>query len=153
MIDAYQTNVAKKVSIFSIVTYILLLFFYLFQPPFFSKFYYIGFEALLFFFFFSLYSKSLLRIIFTFKNEIFIILLIVIYSIFRDFLSSEIVYSDRFLAWSFQSFFLGAVIILFFNKKNVPLIDFLFAVFLRQIRQNGKACCKRPLNPIILILA
>ncbi|MCK4620873.1 MAG: hypothetical protein KAT62_01530 [Desulfuromonadales bacterium] len=61
-----------------------------------------------------------------FKDEIAIVSLIVLLSIFRDVFSGEIVYSDRLLAWGFQTFFFGTFILYCFENRSASLFNQLY---------------------------
>ncbi len=54
------------------------------------------------------------------------VVLMIIFSLWRDTFSGEMVYFDRFTAWGFQAFFFSAVILLYFQNKNVSLFSLLY---------------------------
>lgn len=105
---------------------VLILYIYLFQPPVIDKLFFIGSEFIIFVSIFSLKSKPILKILNVFKVEFFILMLIVGFSLVRDFFSGSIVYSDRFLAWGFQSFIFGSVVLYFYENKRGSLFSALY---------------------------
>lgn len=122
----YRKKYLKKPITYIGVIYIFLLYVYLFQPPVINKIYFVVLESFIFIYFFISRAGSLLRIFKVFKIEVSIIILIAMYALLRDLMSSEIVYSDRFIVWGFQSFFFGAVILLYFDNKSTTLISLLY---------------------------
>lgn len=121
----------KNFSIMDIFKYplqIVLLYLYIFQPPVLNKNIYILIELVIFaicVLFFSNDFKTYLKV---FKIENTLIISIIVICILRDILSGEIIYSDRFLAWFFQSFLFGFMIITIFSKRgNIhKLIPFIY---------------------------
>lgn len=99
---------------------IILLYLYIFQPPLINKLFYIGLEFILFMFIFLLKAKKIIKIFSIFKIEFFILIVIIIYTLCRDIITGEIVYSDRFIGWMFQSFIFGSIILIYYeNRKNL----------------------------------
>ena len=98
---------------------ILFFYMYLFQPPVINKSIYIVVELLILFTYVFFVDKKIIRIfIRKFKVEIFILYIIICYSIVRDILAGSEVYSFRFFAWAFQSFIFGFFIIYVIDKFN-----------------------------------
>ncbi len=105
---------------------ILLLYLFLFQPPVVNKVFFVAVEGFVFFSVLLLRSRELLNLLGRFKQEVFIIGLIVACALLRDIFSSEIVYSDRFVVWGFQAFIFTPVILLYFKDKDMSLFNLLY---------------------------
>lgn len=124
---------AFKVPRFALL--FLFVYVYIFQPPVFNKIYYAVFGFLLFLFlvilrfrFFCIYFKK-------FRFEICTALVVVFFAIFRDIISAEIVYADRFLIWFFQCLLFPFVILTLFRnkviydgKQNFSFIEYYYKV-------------------------
>nr|WP_299034101.1 hypothetical protein [uncultured Tenacibaculum sp.] len=109
--------VPKYKNIFSGLVPILLVYLYLFQPPIFiTKYVYIAIEATIFFLGLTLFDKKILNdFIKMFKREISLLFIILSYAVLRDMFVGEEVLSFRFIAWTFQAFIFGFLIIRMFN--------------------------------------
>lgn len=108
---------------------IILLYFYLFQPPIINKNIYLGLEVFIllgFSFYKRVFVKSFVTL---FKNELFLLSLIVIYCIVRDIVQGEEVYSFRFIAWAIQGFFFSFLIIYFFENKAIEETNLLSLLY------------------------
>lgn len=96
-----------------------LMYLFVFQPPIVPKIYYPITEAIVFLGFLFL-NPWAIRIFRKFQVEILLGILILLFSLVRDFASAEIVYADRFAVWFFQSLILGipvAVLLLAYDDS------------------------------------
>lgn len=98
---------------------ILLMYIYVFQPPVVRKEIYIGLEFLLFLGYITFSPSSFFSFIRKFKVELIFLFTIVLVSVLRDLFTGEIVYFDRFLAWSFQSFLFGYFVFKLLETKKI----------------------------------
>ena len=102
------------------VTVIVLLYLYIFQPPIISKYIFVSIEFIIFIIFQSLSNwQPFFKFYRIFKVEINILLLCVVYTIVRDLMSGEIVYSSRIPYFTFQAFFFSNYIIWQFRRENI----------------------------------
>ena len=112
---------------------ISLFYVYIFQPPVINKYIYIVLEFIIFLFYVLFVDKKIIRIfVKKFKVEIFLLYTIICYSILRDILAGNEVYSFRFFAWVFQSFVFGFLIIYViekFNKKNEDRLQIISLLY------------------------
>lgn len=113
-------------TLFKTLLIILLFYIYTFQPPVINKLFYIGLEFVFFLIFISINSVKFIKMIKMFKLEIMFIVIIIIYALFRDIISGEIVYSDRFIAWFFQSFLMGSIILIIFEDNRESLFNYIY---------------------------
>ena len=132
----FEKSTLSIISLFALKScFFILLYFYIFQPPVINKLFYValGFFTFLFF----LFSKPnlFLKYVKRFRYELAFGLSFVFISIFRDVVTGEIVYSDRFLIWFFQSLIFPFFVIYIFQyiyKKNfspsATLVDSLYYV-------------------------
>lgn len=112
-------SVPKIQEIFQNFFFVVILYFYLFQPPVVPRIIYPIVELLILLIYVVLFERKFFYELFSnFKNECVLLLLIIIYSFLRDLISGEIVYFDRFLLWSFQSFVFGFFIIKIMQQRN-----------------------------------
>lgn len=117
------TIIIKSCSnLFFVFFTFVVLYFFIFQPPFFNKIYYVLVELVVFVFFAAYKFNFFLKYINLFKFEVFASVLIVFLSLFRDFFSGDVVYSDRFLVWFFQCILFPSFFIYYFyfikNKSD-----------------------------------
>jgi hypothetical protein len=105
---------------------IILLYLYIFQPPVINKLFFIGLEAILFFFVLIMNTSAIYQRLKVFKVELTLLLLIIFHTLFRDALSGKVVYFDRFLAWGFQSFIVGLMILFLLRNNKTSIINLLY---------------------------
>lgn len=96
---------------------VVCLYFYIFQPPFFNKIYYFFIWVSIFISYFFVNRKFLYKYLFIFRVEIFFGALFFTFSLTRDAFSGEIVYSDRFALWLFQSLLLPALFLSIVHRR------------------------------------
>ena len=126
----YQTLSLKRPptvhELFANLSIILLLYLFLFQPPVVNKFFFVAIEGVIFLGVLLLRGGTTLKLLSQFKQELLFVAIIIVCALVRDMLSSEIVYSDRFIAWGFQAFLFSAVILLYFHARDISLFNALY---------------------------
>lgn len=93
------------------------LYLYLFHPPFFNKAYYAAIWIIFYISYFLFNTKFIYRYLWIFRVEIFFGTIFSLWALARDSFSSEIVYSDRFFIWLFQSLLLPALFLSIIEKR------------------------------------
>ncbi|MDM7483105.1 MAG: hypothetical protein P3W96_014010 [Halomonas sp.] len=97
--------------------WVLVFYVFIFQPPVMSKIIYLALQFLIFSMALLFFYKKIGVCVNIFKIELMLVFFIVLYSLFRDALSGDVVYSDRFVGWFFQSFlFCGVLVVLYFSR-------------------------------------
>ncbi len=108
----------SKKELFNFFGFIIVMYIYIYQPPVIPKIIYPLSEFFIFFLYAFTHKAFLNGLLRTFKSEVLLLVLIVFYTILRDIVSLEVVYSDRFILWSFQSFFFAFLIVHVFANYN-----------------------------------
>jgi len=106
-------------EIFKYFFIVICLYLYLFQPPVINKNIYIVFEGLIVLAYAMFQRNFVFSFFKKYSIEVFILFCLIMYCLVRDLLVGEVVYFDRFLAWSFQSFVVGYFILDLYHKKKV----------------------------------
>ncbi len=101
------------------VALVLLAYTFIFQPPIVNKYFVITFELLVFLLFFAMRRQFVGRVLAKFKVEILLAVALLAIAISRDLLSAQVVYSDRFAAWLFQSLIFPIFLVFTFFKGEV----------------------------------
>lgn len=107
----------KRPSLIGAAFWVLLFYIFIFQPPVIPKLAYLGLQTFGVALVTALSFRAASSFLSVFKVELLLVFLIVFYSLCRDFLSGEIVYSDRFLGWYFQGFVVSGVLISFYFSR------------------------------------
>lgn len=117
-------------EIFNNIAFIILLYLYIFQPPVVSKYVFIGIELIVFVLL-VIFSKSvrLGKYFRLFRFELSVIITLICYVGVKDLFKGEEVLSVRFIAWFFQSFIFGFLIIELVNRKNFKYGRLKFNIF------------------------
>lgn len=98
------------------ILFFLAIYVYIFQPPIINKAIYVFVNMSFLGFFILTKTKKFFSYIKCLRFEICIAFSIVLISVLRDFFSGDIVYSDRFLVWFFQSLIFPVFVIYYFSK-------------------------------------
>ncbi|UGV31817.1 hypothetical protein LO767_04830 [Halopseudomonas aestusnigri] len=112
-----------QLSSIGAVFWVFLFYVFIFQPPVFPKLAYLVLQV---FFVVMLMVFSFRRVnsfVSAFKVELVLVLFVVFYAFFRDSVSGEIVYADRFLGWCFQGFIVSGVLISFYFSRRGEFIN------------------------------
>ncbi|SEA52627.1 hypothetical protein [Marinobacterium iners] len=106
-----------RLGLFGFFLWVLVFYLFIFQPPVMSKLIYLALQFFVFIMAILFFHKRIEVFVNIFKAEFLLVFFVVFYSIFRDALSGDIVYSDRFVGWFFQSFlFCGVLVSLYFYR-------------------------------------
>ncbi|EMP55943.1 hypothetical protein MSNKSG1_08728 [Marinobacter santoriniensis NKSG1] len=97
--------------------WVVLFYVFLFQPPVFSKISYLLVQCLFVVGLVPLCSRRYFRFLVAFRWELALVLIVVFYAIFRDLMTGNIVYSDRFLGWFFQAFVVSGLLLVFYASR------------------------------------
>ena len=122
----YDLDAPKFNDIWPCCVTIAILYFYLFQVPVINKIYFPISECIVFIVVLAIKRESLLIVLRTFRKEISIFLLIILFTLIRDLVTGEIVYFNRFVALGMSTFFFGSVILLYLDYKKVSLFNLLY---------------------------
>ncbi|MDH6166703.1 hypothetical protein M2282_001850 [Variovorax boronicumulans] len=104
---------SRKISGFWEAGLLIFIFIYVYQTPIVPKIVYPLVELFILLIFLLLRGQKWMLIFSQLKMENALVALIVFLSMLRDGLSGEAVYIDRFLAWWFQAYIFGAVVVYF----------------------------------------
>lgn len=106
-----------RLGLFGFFLWVLVFYLFIFQPPVMSRLIYLALQFFVFIMAILFFHKRIEVFVNIFKAEFLLVFFVVFYSIFRDALSGDIVYSDRFVGWFFQSFlFCGVLVSLYFYR-------------------------------------
>lgn len=134
MQNSWKIKIISSKNLFQNIIITGLLYLYIFQPPIISKYLFLFSEILIFFVFQSIHRwKPFTEFYRSFNVECNILIIIIAYSLFRDLIGGEMVYSDRMLYFTFQGFFFSSFIIGELKHKNIEkylLFTGIFASFI-----------------------
>lgn len=118
----YQSDLSGKISLLNFLIACTVLYLYIFQPEIISKIGYVLISSALSLLVFIKYRLPYIKKL---KYEYLFIFFIVLFPFFRDIASSEIVYSDRFLYFSIQTFVFGYFLSVWAIKNKFPMLSYL----------------------------
>jgi hypothetical protein len=110
--------VPKLKMLFEKPIQIISLYFFIFQPPVISRSSYFIIELVFFLIYFFIKPKLIGDILKYFKSELLLLLIILVYVLFRDLLKGENVFFFKILSFTFQCFLFPVLIVSLYFKNN-----------------------------------